>query len=68
MKVNKYNITQFVKPLNTILRKNKRKWSNDDWFYIMEHLKLIIIRLNEIEKRPYEVKGSIRKQIEGDST
>ena len=68
MKVNKYNITQFVKPLNTILRKNKRKWSNDDWFYIMEHLKLIIIRLNEIEKRPHEVKGTIRKEIQGDST
>ena len=68
MKVNKYNITQFVKPLNTILRKNKRKWSNDDWFYIMEHLKRIIVRLNEIEKRPYEVKGIIRKKIQGDST
>ena len=68
MKVNKYNITQFVKPLNIILRKNKRKWSNDDWFYIMEHLKRIIIRLNEIEKRPYEVKGTVKKQIEGDIT
>jgi len=66
MRISKYNITQFVKPLNTILRKNKDKWNKDDWFYIMQHLKLIIIKLNEIENRPNSITGTIKEEIEGD--
>jgi len=51
MAIQKHKITDFVKPLNTILRKNKPKWNNDDWYYIMSHFKAIIVRLNEIETR-----------------
>ena len=42
---------RILEPVNVVLRNNMNKWTKEDYFVIMDAIKIIVNKLNEIKKR-----------------